>query len=120
MQAQAKLKTLEMSNKEIIYVETKTCIVCGRNGAVKCYRIDYDKWRTGTYVQDAMPYLSAGRREQLINGVHPNCSKSIYGQDKCEHVWEDGWCEKCELRITEQHKEEDNDLFMGYYEDTKQ
>ena len=113
-------KEEETIKLDMIYVKTKVCIECGSDGAVKCYRLDYDKWRTGTYVQDAMPYLSAGRREQLINGVHPNCSKSIYGQDKCEHVWEDGWCEKCELRITEQYKKEDDDLFMGYYEDTKE
>lgn len=113
-------KEEETIKLDMIYVKTKVCIECGSDGAVKCYRVDYDKWRTGTYIQDAMPYLSAGRREQLINGVHPNCSKKLYGQDRCKHTFVNGWCETCELEETELPVEADNDKFMGYYADTKQ
>jgi hypothetical protein len=59
-----------------VYLPTKKCIVCGKRGKVYVDEEAVQKLRDGgpgTYIQDAMPDLSAGLREQIISGTHPKC-----------------------------------------------
>ena len=41
---------------------------------------DFRDWQRGMNIQDAMPYLSAGEREFLISGVHPDEWDAMFGK----------------------------------------
>ena len=43
---------------------------------------DVISWQAGSYIQDAMPYLSAAERELLISRTCDSCWKSMYGEDE--------------------------------------
>jgi len=38
------------------------------------------KYELGVFVQDAFPNLSAGDREQIITGTHPECWSNLFGK----------------------------------------
>lgn len=51
-----------------------TCPLCGKDQKpFDIYPGDWDAWRSGTFVQDAFPYLTVSDRELLISGVCDSC-----------------------------------------------
>jgi len=56
------------------------CPICGKLSYVTVNTEDYIKWINGELAQNAFPYLSVTRREQLISGMCPSCQVKIFGQ----------------------------------------
>lgn len=60
----------------------RTCILDGQDyehlvkGAKEA---DVPKWRSGAYIQDAMPHVSVEDREFLISGITPTYWNEIFG-----------------------------------------
>jgi len=62
-------------------VETPTCIFCGKGGWVTVPIAGYNAWRDGAFIQNALPQLTPGQREQLINGTHDECFNKNIPED---------------------------------------
>lgn len=58
-----------------------TCPFCGADHAVEVNLAQYDAWRGGELIQNAMPQLSATERDQLITSVCPKCLAELYGEE---------------------------------------
>ena len=58
---------------------TKRCFVCKKTTTLNLDKARYDKWKAGSYVQDAFPRLSASDRELLITGTHSECWEAKFG-----------------------------------------
>ena len=56
------------------------CPICGKMSYVTVNVEDFIAWSSGELAQNAFPYLSATRREQLISGMCPGCQARIFGQ----------------------------------------
>lgn len=41
-----------------------------------------DAWMTGTFIQDAMPHISADHREFLMTGITPDEWDRVFGDDE--------------------------------------
>ena len=70
-----------MSSNTNIQVQHKTevCRYCGKRGFVSVFTHDLmDYLDKKKYVQNAFPYLSAGEREQIMTGTHPECWDNIF------------------------------------------
>ncbi len=50
---------------------SKLCTVTGTEYSVSVPNEDVSSWRSGTLIQNAMPYLNADEREFLISGTTP-------------------------------------------------
>ena len=59
----------------------KHCMVCGKSATTKVDRDSYFDWINGKLAQDAFPDLSAGEREKIISGTHPECFDQLYGEE---------------------------------------
>jgi len=61
---------------------TIQCRLCGVSYSIMYNRDDMLDWLSGSgYIQDLMPYLSAGERELLISGTCDNCWQNMFGPD---------------------------------------
>ena len=54
------------------------CHLCRRHYDLLVNMDDVRSWMDGTYIQDAMPYLSAGERELLISHTCDDCWKELF------------------------------------------
>jgi hypothetical protein len=73
---------LNSNGKE--YILTGPCVITGKDFSIhlKEEQIrDVMDWVNGKYMQDAMPYLSAGQREFLISGTSPEGWIQIFGEE---------------------------------------
>lgn len=62
----------------------RTCILDGQDyeHLVKnAKEADILKWRSGAYIQDAMPHVSAEDREFLISGITPTHWNNVFGDE---------------------------------------
>ena len=66
---------------EMVLVQCKPCVVCGKVGILEVPKAGYDRWMAGAYVQVAFPEIPAPHREMLVSGTHPDCWKIL---------WQDG------------------------------
>ena len=57
---------------------TCICRVCGESSTLLVNTTDLARWKNGTYIQDAMPYLSVGDRELLISGTCDPCFDKMF------------------------------------------
>jgi len=57
---------------------TRRCIHCGHYGLLNVPLDGYQKFLRGAHVQDAFPQMSAGLREQIITGTHPECWDAMF------------------------------------------
>tara|TARA_R110002020_G_scaffold165900_1_gene353705 strand:+ start:147 stop:377 length:231 start_codon:yes stop_codon:yes gene_type:complete len=64
-----------------------TCRACGTTVQITVLGPDYDKWKHGELIQNAMPYLSADERELLISGTCGSCFDQMFGES------DDDWAE---------------------------
>ena len=53
------------------------CPECKRHQIIEVKEEDFNKWRSGTIIQEAFPYLSASQREALITGLCQQCWDNI-------------------------------------------
>jgi len=58
------------------------CSFCNKDHSVTVFVKDYTAWIKGTRAQDAFPYLSATKREQMISGICPKCQNDIFGEEE--------------------------------------
>jgi hypothetical protein len=56
-----------------------TCNSCDQSYDLMVNMSDVDDWMNGEYIQDAMPYLSAGERELLISKTCGSCFDEMFG-----------------------------------------
>jgi len=57
------------------------CHFCGAEHSVLCLTRQYDEWKQGKCIQDAMPDLSPGQRELLISGVCETCFDETFDEE---------------------------------------
>jgi len=50
-----------------------SCVQCKSFKELSVFQYDFDNWKEGKLVQDAMPYLNAGERELLISQICSKC-----------------------------------------------
>jgi hypothetical protein len=65
-----------------IAVKTKTCSVCGEYEVWSLDRELVDRWQGGENIQRVFPYMSAGEREILITGIHPDCWDTLFPKEE--------------------------------------
>ena len=58
------------------------CRKCGTSHNLLVNINDVAAWKSGTYIQDAMPYLSADERELSISLTCGDCFEEMFGN--CE------------------------------------
>ena len=63
----------------LITVDTKRCSICNKKGTLQVEESEYQAWRDGAHVQNAMPKMKPELREQLISGIHPECWNQLFG-----------------------------------------
>ena len=57
------------------------CNHCDDTHQIKINYDDVQAWKSGTLIQDALPYLDAGEREMLISKTCGPCFDSMFGED---------------------------------------
>ena len=60
---------------------TRNCVFCGKPHTVEVMEYQFNVWRMGELIQNAMPDTSVEDREFLISGICPKCQESIFGVD---------------------------------------
>jgi cytochrome c553 len=66
-----------MSNVSVYTV----CPLCHEPDTLEIPEEGFLAWRNGQYIQDALPELSADKREQLITGTCPSCWTDMFGEE---------------------------------------
>lgn len=64
---------------EIIKLSRK-CVQCRQTTVMHVHKIDYNKWRKGTPIQTAIPYLSTDERELLISNICGFCFDRMFAE----------------------------------------
>lgn len=63
-------------------IATIQCRQCLLDYLITFHKTDYDEWLAGdSYIQDVMPYLTAGERELLISGICGDCFDRMFPVD---------------------------------------
>jgi hypothetical protein len=62
------------------------CFECDKEETFVVPAEGYEKWRAGTFIQDAMPELSADQCEMLISGTCPDCWNKFFAPKGWDHV----------------------------------
>ena len=71
--------TMLYGDKDLIVIE-QTCPFCGQKYQGVFVTSEFDAWRNGELIQNAMPLTPATSREWLISGICPECQESIFGE----------------------------------------
>lgn len=74
--------TGQTPDPDLVHVQTRRCVHCGKTGEVVMPRQAFERFEAGEHVQAAWPQGSAGEREQLINGTHPDCFEAMFPPDE--------------------------------------
>lgn len=61
-----------------ITISTPICLVCNKTGELTIEAESFEKWQSGTFIQDAFPELSADQREMLMTGIHGKCWDQMF------------------------------------------
>ena len=60
-----------------------SCVHCGSEYVLWVNEKDFLDWTSGVgYIQEKLPYLTAGERELLISGTCDNCWKVMFGSNE--------------------------------------
>lgn len=54
------------------------CKMCGETKEVHFDKKDFDRWKKGEPIQDALYYLSADQRELLLSGICGTCFDKLF------------------------------------------
>jgi len=74
-----------IEDEAVVRVPTPQCFVCRDEGTVFVIRKDWITWQWSDnrpLIQDLFPYLAPEYREQMITGTHPNCFRSLFGDEE--------------------------------------
>lgn len=77
--ADSRCEVVESYKPEHTYTFIGPCVVTGKVQQVTVKAEDLFKYRQGSYVQDAFPYLSKGDREFLISGTSDEGWTQLFG-----------------------------------------
>ena len=69
-----------LTNRE--FVLSVRCNTCDKPHTLLVDMRDLVKWKTGTYIQDAMPYLNTEDRELLISGICGDCFDNMFSNEE--------------------------------------
>jgi hypothetical protein len=70
-----------------VTVEIPNAIDPANPHRVEVWKVDYDKWLAGAYVQDAFPDLDRGTREIFVTGIGPDNWPTVIGDPGDRDVW---------------------------------
>lgn len=68
------LNAYETADPAVSDIQTPTCLFCRRSGWVQVPTTAVEQMAAGDPIQDALPALTPALREQIISGIHPECS----------------------------------------------
>ncbi len=71
--------TMLYGDKHYMVIE-QGCPFCGQVCQALLITAEFDAWRNGALIQNAMPTTPATTREWLISGICPDCQESIFGE----------------------------------------
>ena len=57
------------------------CRTCSNEFTLQVNQNDLKDWQEGEFIQDAMPYLSAGERELLISNICEECFTNLFSEE---------------------------------------
>ena len=69
------VKEIDVSSKITI---KRICPLCKKENSVTVEKRDYERWRAGTLIQNAFPYLKPDEREILKSGICNSCWGKIF------------------------------------------
>lgn len=72
-------EVVEAYEPEHTYTFIGPCVVTGKEQRVTVKAQDLFRYRQGSYVQEAFPYLNKGDREFLISGTSDEGWKQLFG-----------------------------------------
>lgn len=75
-------KILEESGNDVTVFYTGPCFHCFKQGCVFVRESDYNSWIDGKLIQEAFPEMPAERREQMVNGIHPECWNELFPKEE--------------------------------------
>ena len=58
----------------------RKCVVCGKEREIKVPKEDYERWKAGLFIQEAMPTVSAEDREFLMSDVCSECFDNLFAE----------------------------------------
>lgn len=61
---------------------TLACISCNKPVDVPATEEELQAWHSGELIQDAMPELTPGQREMLLNQICEECFDRMFGEEK--------------------------------------
>jgi hypothetical protein len=61
---------------------TPKCMHCGLSDTMSLPVAAVDSYKAGALIQEAFPFFSAEKREQVKTGIHPECWIDIFGDDE--------------------------------------
>jgi hypothetical protein len=62
-------------------VITTTCRFCEETHKLHVNAIDFESWKQGELIQNAMPYMDISDRELLISETCGECWEDMFGED---------------------------------------
>jgi hypothetical protein len=78
--------TIDLSSSDLLRIQTPECPHCGEKGVITTTKENWNMgiaiYEKGAFIQDAFPTLTAGEREQLMTGTHPECWNEIFSDDE--------------------------------------
>lgn len=86
------------TSKETINL-TVTCPVCGLTSNVTVNKKDYEAWKAGARIQNALSYLPAAQRELLMTGICNDCWDSMFSKEIAAAVADDEDDYECEKDV---------------------
>ena len=60
---------------------TVTCKMCRKTVMFSVRREEWEKFKTGIFVQDAFPFLTLGQREMLISQICEECWDTLWPKE---------------------------------------
>ena len=54
------------------------CKFCDHAQEIRFVRADYERWRAGSLIQNAMPYLTPSEREMMITQTCNSCWENMF------------------------------------------
>ena len=65
---------------------TVECKMCKAEFKISYLKHDYENWKAGMLIQDAMPYLTDDQREMMISGVCGVCFDALFASEDDEDI----------------------------------
>lgn len=70
-------------DKQHLIAKKLICFKCRQQFQIEVWPADYQRWKSGDYIQNAMPYLDNNERELLISGFCGSCFDALSDVERC-------------------------------------